>query len=71
MVLGPAGHVAAVVAAGAGRAALYARRAFRALAQPTPTPALVAARSVPDSYSAKAGIQIILSYTNNAILVNL
>lgn len=43
MVLRSAGRVPAVAAARARRAALHARRALRALAQPAPAQALVAA----------------------------
>ena len=42
MVLGPDGPGAAQPAAGAGRAAVHARRALRALAQPTPAQTVVA-----------------------------
>lgn len=42
MVQRPAGRGAAEPAARAGRAALHARRALRAVAQPAPAPPLVA-----------------------------
>lgn len=47
MVLGPAGRGAAEPAAGAGRAALHARRALRALTQPAPQPPLVSTGELP------------------------
>lgn len=45
MVLGPSGRVAPQPTARAGRAALHARRALRAVAQLAPAPSVVA-RSV-------------------------